>query len=340
MSHLDSPKPMNPFRAFFVSLLATLGVFIGIMIAILAILLLSLFSEKESFSSSVKILPDAQGNRVELAKETPILLEIQIKGEIGSGELTANKIESILLKSREDGFKTNRVKGILLAINSPGGSAIDSDIIYRLLLQYKERYKVPIYAYTDGLCASGGYLIACAADKILASDASLIGSVGVLSWPPFFNLSDLMNKVGVSALTISAGIGKDDLNPTRPWKEGESQNHKELIHFFYQRFTDIVSTHRPMLSKEKLTQDFGAKVFGSPDALEKGYIDAICTFHSDAIEKLALASGIASDKKYQVVTVETKEWYKKLFGDESVLWRGKIKHEFIDCDRGLPRYQW
>lgn len=343
MSHLDSPKPMNPFRAFFVSLLSTLGVFLGIMLAILLLVLLSLFSESESFSSSVKIQPDAKGHRAELTKETPILLEINLKGEIGSGELTASKIEEILLKSREDGFKTNRVKGILLIIDSPGGGANDSDIIYRHLMQYKERYHIPIYAYTNGLCASGGYLIACAADKIFSSDVSLIGSVGVLSWPPFFNVSDLMSKVGVGSLTLTAGIGKDELNPTRPWKEGEAKNHKELIDFFYNRFTDIVSSRRPLLSKDKLKDEYGAKVFPAPTALDYGYIDHICTYQSDVIEALAIASGIEKDKKYQVVTVETKEWYKKLFGEESLIWNGKIKHELggtVEKIQNPYRYQW
>ena len=96
---------------------------------------------------------------------------------------------------------------------------VDADGIYRAIKHYKEQYQVPVIAYVDGLCASGGMYIACAADKIYATDVSLVGSVGVL-FPSFMNFSKLLDTVGVQSLTISSCKGKDDMNPLRPWKEG------------------------------------------------------------------------------------------------------------------------
>ncbi|MFI5264393.1 MAG: S49 family peptidase, partial [Candidatus Kapaibacterium sp.] len=92
------------------------------------------------------------------------------------------------VESQEGDFKNNRVKGILLYMDTPGGYSTDSDTIYRLLMEYKKQYKVPIYAYVDGLCASGGMYIAITADKIMASDTSLIGSIGVIA-PTFMNFT-------------------------------------------------------------------------------------------------------------------------------------------------------
>ena len=160
----------SSLRAFCTAFFAVVGITIALLLITLGLYELYTVAEKMTFPSSVKIMPDADGNRKELTSTTPVLLEIYIKGKIGEEDLTATKIEEILLKSREKELKDGRVKGILLVINSPGGGVNDSDIIYHLLRHYKAQFKVPIYAYVDGLCASGGYYIACAASsqKILA----------------------------------------------------------------------------------------------------------------------------------------------------------------------------
>lgn len=303
--------------AFFVSLAAAVGVLAGLLIAIFAILALFSSGQENSFSSNVKIMPDADFNRKELPKGTPVLLQINIKGAIGSDELKASKIQNLLLKSREDDFKNDRVKGILLLINSPGGDANDSDIIYRMLKEYKERYKIPIYAYVDGICASGSFYLACAADKIYASEVSLIGSVGVLSWPPFVNCVDLLQKLGLTTKTLSAGLDKDQMNPFRPWKEGEEKNHRAILDFYYNRFVEVVTTNRP-LPKEQLVDTYGAKVFPAPLAKEQGYIDIDHATRSDALTGLKKAAGLKDDEKYQVVALESKEWFNKIWREHSL----------------------
>lgn len=301
--------------SFFVSLFAAVGVLIGLAIAVFAIALFVSYAEEDSFSSNVKIMPDANFSRKELPKGTPTLLQINVKGEIGNEELKASKIQNVLLRSREDDFKDDRIKGILLVIDSPGGDANDSDIIYRMLKEYKERFKIPIYAYIDGICASGSFYLACAADKIYASEVALIGSVGVISWPPFLNFVDLMQKLGVSTKTLSAGLDKDQMNPFRPWKEGEEKNHRVILDFYYNRFVEVVTANRP-LAREKLVDSYGAKVFPAPLAKEQGYIDFDHAKLSDAINGLLNAAGLKEDEKYQVVCLESTEWFKKL-------WKGR-----------------
>src|SRR5690606_22323692 len=115
-------------------------------------------------------------------------LQINVHGVIGDAKsgIDTKMAQNILLDSRTGDFKNERGKGILLHMNTPGGTVVDSDNIYRMLKTYKERYKVPVFAFVDGLCASGGMYISCAADKVYAGPASIIGSVGVIIGP-FFN---------------------------------------------------------------------------------------------------------------------------------------------------------
>jgi protease IV len=329
---------MNALRAFFIAFFGVLGVAVAVLAIIFAFYGVFKSTDDQTFSSSVKLLPDADGNRKKLSSNTPILLQITIDGEIGKDKLTGKKIEEILLDSREEAFSNDRVKGIFLVINSPGGGVNDSDIIYRHLKEYKERYQIPIYAFVDGLCASGGYYIACASDKIYASDVSLIGSVGVLSWPPFMNLVDAMEKVGINSMTLSAGKGKDKMNPFRPWQEGEQDHYQTLIDFFYNQFVAVVTKDRP-IDADQLEGKLGAEVFPAPKALENGLIDESGATRSQVIRALARDAGI--EGKYQVVGFDTTSWLKTLIKEEShsPLFSGKIKHEFaLPIPEGNPFY--
>lgn len=328
---------MNSLRAFFVSLFGVLGVLVALIAIILALVgIAGATTEDDKLSAKVKILPDANGSRKHLGSHVPVLLQISIDGEIGKGSLTAEKIETILLDSQEDELKKGRVKGVLLVINSPGGAVNDSDIIYRHLKEYKARHDIPIFAFVDGLCASGGYYIACAADKIFASNVSLVGSIGVVSWPPFMNVYDAMEKIGVSSLTLSAGKGKDEMNPFRPWKPDEQQNYQYLIDYYYKRFVDIVQEDRPLVDKQKLVSEFGARVFPAPQAQENGLVDESGSSRAHALTALAKAAGI---EQYQVVSIETKSWWKKMLKEEpqSPMVTGKIRHELaLPSHKGNP----
>jgi len=324
---------MSSLRAFCVTLCGALGLIVVLIALSIAYYSVYKAVEDESYPSKFKLLPDAHGSRKELSSSEPVLLQITFHGEIGASKLAAKDIEEILLDSKEDIFKERPVKGILLVINSPGGSVNDSDIIYHLIKEYKERYHVPVFAYAEGLCASGGYYIACAADKIYASDVSLVGSIGVLSWPPFVNVVDALEKIGVNALTLSAGIGKDEMNPFRTWKPDEQKQYQSLLDFYYHRFVEIVSSERPV-DKEHIIHTLGAKVYPAPEALNLGLIDQCCSTRSQALTDLAKAAKI--EGKYQVVGYESSSWWKKWLKEEpaSPLLTGKIKHELA-----LPSYK-
>ncbi|MCH9611188.1 MAG: hypothetical protein S4CHLAM81_14350 [Chlamydiales bacterium] len=309
---------LNALRSFFVSLFGVAGAILGL--GLVMVLLVGIFAssaDEKRLPHKAKIMPNADGSRKPLGSNTPVILQIAIEGTIGLGELTAEKIGEILLDSREGSLKNDRVKGIVLTINSPGGGAHASNVIYRQIKEYKERFEVPVYTFTDGLCASGGYYIACASDKIYASDVTLIGSVGVLGWPPYLNVYDALQKIGVHSKTVFAGKGKDEMNPFREWHEGEGESRQQLVDFYYKNFVDIVLANRPKLTHESLVTKYGAQIFPAHEAAEFGYIDGSGSDLSDVIEKMAKDLGI--EEKYQVIQFKTKNWFKETFGSSLFL---------------------
>ncbi|MCH9608637.1 MAG: hypothetical protein S4CHLAM45_12180 [Chlamydiales bacterium] len=319
----------SSLRAFFVTFFGSIGAFVGFALVLFLLFgALASKEEKHQLTSNVKILPDSEGNRKELPASTPIVLQIEINSPVGKEGVTAEKIQEILLSSREDAFKDDRVKAILLTINCPGGGANETNTIYNQIKQYKERYAVPVFAYIDGMCASGGFYIACAADKIYASPVSLVGSVGVVAWPPYINIVDAMDKMGISATTLTAGDGKDSMNPTRVWTEDEQNSRQHLVDFFYNDFVNVVAANRPHVSVEQLIDGCGAEVFPAEQSKERGMIDQVATMREDALSDLVQEAGI--EGKYQVVCFSTNSWWKEVFKQKitsSPLLTGEIKHK-------------
>ncbi len=273
---------------------------------------------------SITYLPNAEGDRKIVSKTAPVILTVPIVGVIGTDSLTMQTVRDMLVESREGTLDGDRVKAILLQIESPGGTVVDADGIYRALKAYKEQYKVPVYAYVDGLCASGGMYIASAADKVYASQVSLVGSVGVLI-PGLLNVSKLIDTIGVQALTLSAGIGKDELNPLRPWKPGEQDAMQAIVNDYYAQFVDIVTSNRPTLDKEKLVKVYGAHIFPAVQAKEYGFIDGSGMSRNETLKLLLKELNI--EKDYQVVQLEGKSWFNTLFSAESPMRTGKVKHQ-------------
>jgi protease IV len=331
----DKPESIfrSSIRAFSSAFFKGVGylvIMIPVMMLIGGIAALKDKTPQSSFEETV--LPDAGGKRPNLSAEKPKILQIDIHGLIGSDKLNTQTIEEMLLESREDKFAKGPVEAVFLHINTPGGTVFDSDGIYRALKSYKEKYNVPIYAYVDGLCASGGMYIASAADKVYTSDVSLVGSVGVLL-STFINFNDALEKIGIQTMTISAGKGKDALNPLRHWNENESENLKLLVDNFYSQFVNLVAENRPNISKEKLINDYGAKVFPAEMAKEYGYIDETGSSRETVLTALKEQAGIADD--YQVVRLSKDNWFENLFRVESPLFTGKIQHQ-INLGFELP----
>lgn len=318
---------VGAIRAFCTAFAGFLGVFIALGMGIFLLIMLS-SRDLNPPTGIMQIAADAQGNRTMLPITSPVILRVNIKGVIGDKWLKSSTVSDLLLDSQEDALAGNRVKGILLYIDSPGGTVTDGDDIYRALLAYKKKYQVPIYAYVDGLCASGGMYIACASDKIFATPVSTIGSVGVVLGP-LFNFSQAMDKLGVQSLTLTQGKDKDMLNPFRPWVPGEDQSERAIMAALYERFVDIVTTARPQIDKRALIETYGAQVYIADQAQKLGYIDNGNSTYEEALSELVKVAGIPDGQSYQVVQMEKREAFiDQLFSANSALLTGKITHKF------------
>ncbi|MEM7174490.1 MAG: S49 family peptidase [Chlamydiota bacterium] len=295
----------STIRSFFKSF----AVIIGIAIALIVIaVVIGFITPQSPFSEKTTIFVDvdADGNRELLASSAPVILKVNIQGEIGSRGLTSSHVKAQLADSRTGMFKGDRVKALLLYINSPGGDAIDSFTIYKELLDYKKKYQVPIYGFVDGFCASGAMMIACAADKVYSNPIGIIGSVGVRIGPNF-NVAQMMDKFGIKQKTITQGKDKDMLNPFRPWKPNEDQSIENIVSHDYSLFIDIVSQARPRLTKEKLINEYGAQVFDPSKAETLGYIDHGQSNYKDMLTDLVKQAGIAENTRYQVVELRVQQ---------------------------------
>jgi protease IV len=306
----------------------TIAVVIGIFCAFIPLAILSTLAGPSSCGSEQTIftcLPNLEGER-KSHFTAPAILQINIHGVIGE-TIDYTSVVNQLIDSRLGLLKGGKVKGILLHLNTPGGAINDTDIIYRHLLQYKKRYNVPVYAFVEGMCASGGTYISCAADKIYASPVSIIGSVGV-RMGPFFNVVDTLETIGIKTKTITDGKNKDMMNPFRNWKEGESQYLDSLSNYFYNRFVTVVSSARPKLTKNLLVNTYGAGVFDPVEAKQIGFIDIADSSYEEALSALMKESGIDPKDKYQIVELIPKKHWFRQFMAKSPLLSGILKHDW------------
>lgn len=162
------------------------------------------------------------------------------------------------------------VKGIVLAVNSPGGGVLESSDIYDALLELQETKKMPIYVAMGGMAASGGYYISAPADKIFVHPETLTGSIGVIMQS--INFGKLAEKYGVEFPTIKSGPYKDMMSSTRDMKPQERQMLQEMIDDSYKRFVDIIVAGRGMPEAE-VRKVADGRVMNGRQAIEAGLAD-------------------------------------------------------------------
>jgi signal peptide peptidase SppA len=317
----------SSLRSLFKTLFGTIGIAIAFIPILLTIIILSGSAEKESsIKNTIELLPDANGNKGVLSSLAPVVLKINVNGVIGQKDLTTSVINSQLIESRQTILKNDRVKALFLYINTPGGTVVDSDGIYRLLKEYKEKYNVPIHAYVDGMCASGGMYISSACDYVSASPSSVIGSIGV-RLGPLFNFHEGMQKIGISSYTFTAGKDKDMMSPFRPWTEDDKKSYKKILSYLYDRFIQIVTEGHPNINKEELINKHGAQIFDPIEAQKLGFINKAQDNYNNALINLLAAAKIDDKKPYQVIEIKPKHsWIKDALKSGNVLLNGKIKH--------------
>jgi protease IV len=192
---------------------------------------------------------------------------VEIKGEIAAGSDASAEFIVSALKSA---FEDNSAKGIVLLINSPGGSPVQAGIINDEIRRLKAIHKKPVIAVVEETCASAAYYIAVAADDIYVDKASIVGSIGVLM--DSFGFTGLMEKLGVERRLMTAGENKGFLDPFSPQTESQKKHAQSMLDQIHKQFIDTVKAGRGKKLKE--TPDMFSGLFWSgQQAIELGLAD-------------------------------------------------------------------
>ncbi len=194
---------------------------------------------------------------------------VEINGLIAPGaDASAEKIALAL----QAAFKDKNTQGVVLRINSPGGSPVQAQSIFDEMRRLRQKYpNTPLYAVVEDVCASGGYYVAAAADRIYVGKASILGSIGVRL--DSFGVTGLMEKLGVERRLLVAGENKSMLDPFLPVDESHRQHTLALMGEIHQQFIAAVRAGRGKRLKE--TPDmFSGLIWSGVKAVELGLADA------------------------------------------------------------------
>jgi protease IV len=224
------------------------------------------------------MLIDWQG-RAELSGGKKHTAMVELNGIISPGaDASAEKINSAL----QAAFKDKNTQGVIMRINSPGGSPVQSQTIYDEMKRLRKKYPdIPLYVVVEDICASGGYFVAAGADRIYVSPSSIVGSIGVLM--NGFGFTGLMDKLGVDRRLITAGENKGMLDPFSPVDPKEVEYAKTLIKDVHQQFIAVVKEGRGKRLKE--TPDmFSGLIWTGAKSVELGLADGYGSLDSVARE--------------------------------------------------------
>lgn len=166
------------------------------------------------------------------------------------------------------------IAGVIVRINSPGGTVAASDAIHHEILRFKQKRSLPVYAYILEVGASGAYYVASASDRIIAGPAAITGSIGVIAVK--FNIEGLLSKIGVSDETYKSGPSKDFWLPFRPSSPEEKRMLQTIIDGLYARFVEVVYANRQnLLTREEVRALADGRIFAANEALESKLVDHV-----------------------------------------------------------------
>jgi len=195
--------------------------------------------------------------------------------------------------------EAEEVKGVLLAVDSPGGFVADSHQLYHRLKKLSE--KKPVFVQMKRMAASGGYYIAMGAGpkaRIFAEPTTWTGSIGVII--PRYDISKLAEKFGVESEPLKTGEFKDALSPFRPLSEGERKVWENILSQSFEQFVEVIDSNRDNLGTDQIKALATGQVYTAKDALASGLIDGI-GFEDDALDALKQQLGLT---KVRIVTYE------------------------------------
>lgn len=262
---------------------------------VLMLILVFIFSDQEDPKQS-------EANLAKLYLRGPILQSDEIRTQIEKIKSNAN------------------IKGVLLLIDSPGGSVGASIEVANLIKELRDN--IPIVAHVEGIMASGSYYGGMYSDKIIANRGAIIGSIGVIF--NGFNIKPLLNKIGIEEQTLQEGQYKSIGTPLREWKLNEREFLQNLIKEQYKMFvSDVIQTRNLTNTDPKIFAD--GKVFSASQALKLGLIDALGS-QNQAIQELLEITQVK--KPIWLEKSKTQQWLDQLSNATTHLFLNLLKGQF------------
>ena len=203
----------------------------------------------------------------------PVVTVVRLDGVIGPSQWRSAVSLRTHAAALDKAFARSGLSAVALAINSPGGSPVQSALLYRRIRQLADEKGVPVFAFAEDVVASGGYWLALAGDEIYAEDASLVGSIGVVT--ASFGVNRLIERFGIERRLYTAGENKSLLDPFLPESPADVARLSALQQDIHESFKEHVRRRR--LGKLDATDDgiFSGDVLSGRMALAKGLIDGI-----------------------------------------------------------------
>ena len=238
-------------------------------------------------------------------KKKKIIAHIKLNGVIGNvgkfkqGIDFAGQEEII-----EKAFSLKKAKAVAITINSPGGSPVQSHLIYKFIRAQAEKNKIKVIVFAEDVAASGGYLIACAGDEIYANSSSIIGSIGVIY--SSFGFTELIKKIGVERRVHTAGKNKSSLDPFQEEKSEDIERLKNIQLDLHKDFINVVEESRGSKLKKDSIELFSGEFWAGSKSKELGLIDGLGNANEILKEKFGEDVVI---KKFE----KPKGWFSKKF---------------------------
>lgn len=222
---------------------------------------------------------------------------IEINGVIeAGGDVNADSV----ISSLSDAYKNTGTKGIILRFNTPGGSPVQSGIINDEIMRQKKLHpKIPVYGVVEDICASGGYYIAAATDKIFVDKGSIVGSIGVLM--DGYGFTEAMKKVGIERRLLTAGDNKAMLDPFSPVTEKHKALAQAMLNEIHEQFKTVVRNGRGSRLKET-PETFSGLFWSGEQSIKLGLADALGS--SDYVAREVIKQEEIVDYTYQETVVD------------------------------------
>jgi serine protease SohB len=234
-------------------------------------------------ANATKPMPDMLKRPLEFARrliparfrtDIPVVPVVRLSGIIGMGTpLRPGLMLATAARSLERAFATRHACAVALLINSPGGSPTQSHLIMRRIRQLAEEKKIPVLAFIEDVGASGGYMLACAADEIICDQYSIVGSIGVVGGS--FGFPKLMEKLGIERRIYTAGDRKVMLDPFEPEKPEDVKRIKAIQKDIHTHFIALVKERRGTKLNGPDKTLFSGEFWTAPAAIELGLADQL-----------------------------------------------------------------